>query len=147
MYLVDTNVISAGAPARAPMHTPLARWMDAQSERLYLSVVTISEIDEGIAKAQRLGAVGKAATLTEWLDTVLHLYSSRILPLDIRAARIAGKLSDQVRGAGQAPGFPDIVIAATAQAHGLTVLTRNIRHFATMGVPVHDPFEALPVDR
>ena len=144
MYLVDTNVISTGAPARAAMHAPLTHWMDTQSERLYLSVVTIAEIDEGIAKAWRLGAVKKAGVLTEWLNSILHLYSSRILPLDIDVARVAGRLTDFARGTGQSPGFPDIVIAATAKTHGLTVLTRNMRHFTPLGVAVHDPFIGLP---
>jgi predicted nucleic acid-binding protein len=144
MYLVDTNVISIGVPARAPMHASLARWMDEQSERLFLSVVTIAEIDEGIAKARRLGAIKKAAQLGEWLDVVLHLYGNRILPVDIAVARIVGSLSDHARGVGQAPGLPDIIIAATSRAHGLTVLTRNIRHFVPLGARVHDPFDSLP---
>jgi predicted nucleic acid-binding protein len=144
MYLVDTNVISIGVPARAPMHASLAGWMDEQSERLFLSVVTVAEIDEGLAKARRLGAVKKAAQLAEWLDAVLHLYGNRILPFDIGVARVAGSLSDHARGIGQAPGFPDIIIAATARVHGLIVLTRNIRHFVSLGTQVHDPFDSLP---
>lgn len=144
MYLVDTNVISIGVPARATMHASLARWMDEQSERLFLSVVTIAEIDEGIAKAHRLGAVKEAAQLAEWLDLVLHLYGNRILPFDISVARVSGNLSDHARGIGLAPGLPDIIIAATARVHGLTVLTRNIRHFVPLGAQVHDPFDSLP---
>jgi predicted nucleic acid-binding protein len=53
-------------------------------------------------------------------------------------------LSDRARGQGQAPGFSDIIIAATAQHHGLTILSRNIRHFVPVGIPVLDPFAALP---
>jgi toxin FitB len=146
MYLVDTNVLSAGAPARVPTHESLVLWMEEKSEELYLSVITIAEVEAGIAKAQRLGATNKAERLAAWLDTILHLYGSRILPFDIGVARIVGRLSEQVRGLGQAPGFPDIAIAATAQVHGLTVLTQNIRHFLFMGVRVHDPFVRLPSD-
>ena len=144
MYLVDTNVISIGTPERAVMHAALSRWMDEQSERLRLSVITIAEIEEGIAKALRLGSTGKAATLSRWLEAVLHLYGNRILPLDTAVARAAGRLSDRARGIGQAPGFPDVAIAATAEVHGLVVLTRNTRHFASLGVSVHDPFVSLP---
>lgn len=143
MYLVDTNVISARASSRVAL-PELAAWMDAHSTELFLSVVTIAEIDDGIAKAQREGATRKSRDLSAWLETVLHLYAARILPFDLAAARTAGVLSDRARGLGHAPGFADIMIAATAQSHGLTILTRNLRHFEPLGVPVHDPFNCLP---
>jgi hypothetical protein len=143
MYLVDTNVISAGAPSRlAP--AGLIAWMDAQSAALSLSAVTVAEIEDGIAKLRREGATRKSADLTAWLEAALHLYGDRILPFDTAVARIAGALSDQARGQGQAPGLGDIIIAATAKRHGLTILSRNVRHFAPLGVSVLDPFIALP---
>lgn len=141
-YLVDTNVISAGAPSKSS--SALVGWMDTHSTALFLSAVTIAEIEDGIAKARREGATRKAADLTAWLETLLHLYGDRILALDVATARIAGALSDLARGQGHAPGFADIVIAATAQHHGLTILSRNLRHFAPLGVPALDPFAALP---
>lgn len=144
MYLVDTNVISTGAPQRAALHASLSLWMDQQSDRLYLSAITVAEVEEGIAKARRLGAAKKAGALSRWLEAILHLYSQRILPLDIAVARVAGSLSDRARSIGQSPGFPDIAIAATAEVHGLIVLTRNTRHFASLGVSVHDPFVSVP---
>jgi predicted nucleic acid-binding protein len=145
MYLVDTNVLSAGAPTNARSMLGLVDWMDRNSERLFLSVVTVTEIEDGIAKSRREGASRKADRLAEWLETLLHLYSARILPLDVSIARVAGKLADQARGSGHAPGFADIVIAATARSRGYTVLTRNVRHFRALDVLVHDPFESLPV--
>lgn len=144
MYLVDTNVISAGAPAKAAARPDLVAWMEVRSDRLFLSAVTIAEIGDGIAKASREGATRKAADLAAWLDTVLHLYADRVLAFDTAAARIAGILSDLARGRGWAPGFADIAIAATARCHGLTVLTRNLRHFEPMGVPALDPFATPP---
>jgi predicted nucleic acid-binding protein len=146
MYLVDTNVISAGAPTKAVARPDLISWMDTHSDRLFLSSITIAEISDGIAKASREGGVRKAADLTSWLDTLLHLYAGRVLAFDAAAARIAGDLSDRARGRGHAPGFADIATAATAQLHRLTILTRNLRHFGVMGVPVLDPFDALPAD-
>ncbi|MHB1302613.1 MAG: PIN domain-containing protein [Acidiphilium sp.] len=143
MYLVDTNVISSRTPARvAPAE--MAVWMDTNSAKLFLSVVTVAEIEDGIAKARREGATRKSRDLGAWLETVLHLYGARILPFDLATARLAGLLSDHARGQGHAPGFADIVIAATARHHGLIILTRNLRHFAPLGVPVHDPFATLP---
>ncbi|MDE3117069.1 MAG: type II toxin-antitoxin system VapC family toxin [Pseudomonadota bacterium] len=143
MYLVDTNILSAGAPARvAP--SALIAWMDAHSLSLFLSAVTVAEIEDGIAKAQREGATRKATDLSAWLETVLHLYADRILAFDVPTARIAGALSDRARGQGQAPGFADLIIAATAQHHGLTILSRNLKHFEPLSVSVLDPFAALP---
>jgi len=75
---------------------------------------------------------------------VLHLHGDRILAFDTGAARVAGALSDLARGQGQVPGFADIIIASTARHHGLTILSRNARHFMPLGVPVLDPFVTLP---
>jgi predicted nucleic acid-binding protein len=144
VYLVDTNVISAGAPSRASTSAALVSWMDRNSAALFLSAVTVAEVADGIAKARREGAARKAAALSAWLDTVSHLYGDRILAFDVTVARIAGVLSDAARGLGQAPGFGDIVIAATARHHGLTILTHNIRHFEPLGVVVVDPLRELP---
>ena len=143
MYLVDTNVISAGAPSRRAS-SELAAWMEAHSASLFISAVTVAEIADGIAKLRREGAVRKSDDLAAWLETVLHLYGDRILAFDTPTARIAGALSDRARGQAQAPGFADIDIAATARQHGLTILSRNIRNFGPLGVSVFDPFNALP---
>jgi predicted nucleic acid-binding protein len=143
VYLVDTNVISAGAPSRrAPAE--LVAWIDAHSAFLFLSAVTVAEIEDGIAKLRREGAARRGADLAAWLNAVLHLYGERILAFDTPVARIAGALSDLSRGQGQAPGLADVIIAATAQHHGLTILSRTLRHFEPLGVPVFDPFSTLP---
>ncbi len=142
-YLIDTNVISSAAPAR-PAPAGLVAWMDAQSENLFLSAVTVAEIEDGIAKLRREGASRKSEDLAAWLEAVLHLYGDRILAFDTATARIAGELSDLARGQGQSPGFADIIIAATAQRNSLTVLTRNLKDFAPLGVAALDPFLGLP---
>ncbi|MGI4800845.1 MAG: type II toxin-antitoxin system VapC family toxin [Janthinobacterium lividum] len=144
MFLVDTNVLSAGAPTKAVATPGLAAWMDCNSSRLYLSVITVAEIEDGIAKSRRRGANRKADQLADWLETLLHLYGVRILPVDLLTARRLGILADQARGLGQAPGLADLAIAATAQSRGYTILTRNLRHFDRLGVPAIDPFERLP---
>jgi predicted nucleic acid-binding protein len=143
VYLVDTNVISAAAPAR-PVPSALVVWMDAHSASLFLSVVTVAEIEDGIAKSQREGATRKSSDLAAWLETVLHLYGDRIVAFDAPAARVAGAMADRARAQGQRPGFADIIIAATAQHRGLTILSRNLRHFEPLGVRVLNPFAALP---
>jgi predicted nucleic acid-binding protein len=143
VYLVDTNVVSAAAPSKRRT-AAFVTWMDEHSADLFMSAVSIAEIDAGIARLRRQGARRRADDLTAWLDTLLHLYGERILPFDVPAARIAGALSDLARSKGQAPGFADVAIAATAKRRGFTILTTNVRHFAPLGVPFLDPFAGLP---
>jgi hypothetical protein len=118
-------------------------WMDHNSAHLYLSVMTIAEVQDGIAKSRRLKAHRKAERLSAWLETVMHLYAARVLPIDLETARRIGILSDIARGQGHAPGLADLAIAATAQLHGFTILTRSLRHFGPLGVAALDPFETL----
>ncbi|WP_191059145.1 type II toxin-antitoxin system VapC family toxin [Geminicoccus harenae] len=144
-YLVDTNVISAVAPTKKePPLAALVHWLDLHADRLFLSAVTIAELTDGVSKLRRQGAVSRARKLDEWLELVLHLYSDRVLSLDIKVARATGQLSDLARGQGHAPGFADLAIAGTAWAHGLTLLTRNVRHFTMLPISVVDPFTTLP---
>lgn len=126
------------------MPSALIEWMDAHSPSLFLSVVTVTDIEDGIAKLRREGAARRNSHLAEWLEAVLHLYGDRVLPVDVPTSRIAGALADRARGLGQAPGFADILIAATARQHKLTILSRNLKHFEPLGVVVLDPFVALP---
>jgi predicted nucleic acid-binding protein len=144
--LVDTNVLSVGAPTKVQLTQELVAWMERNSERMYLSVITVAEVDYGIAKSRRTGAITKADRLAEWLETLLHLYSNRILPLDVTVARLLGRLTDLVRGAGQTPGLADLAIAATAASRGYIVLTRNPRQFRALAIPAHDPFATLPTE-
>jgi toxin FitB len=144
VYLVDTNIVSAGAPSKRASAQALVAWMDQNSADLYMSAVSVAEIEAGIARLRRRGAERRADDLTSWLDTLLHLYAERVLPFDVRAARIAGGLADRAQSLGRAPGFADVAIAATVQLRGLTLLTRNARHFEPLGVPFLDPFVRLP---
>jgi predicted nucleic acid-binding protein len=144
VYLVDTNVVSAGAPSKHAAPADLVAWMIASSDRLFLSVVTAAEVKAGIAKAIREGARAKAATLLEWWGAVEHLYGERILPIDLSVAHAAGEILDGARGARHKPDFADVAIAATARVHGLSILTRNVRNFVPLRVPFLNPFERLP---
>ena len=67
-----------------------------------------------------------------------------MLPLDAEAAHETGLLIDRARATGHAPGFADLAIAGIAAARGLTILTRNLRHFAPLGVAAIDPYVTLP---
>jgi toxin FitB len=144
LYLVDTNVISAGAPSKQAVETGLIDWMEASSDNLFLSVMTVAEVESGIAKALREGAKRKAEALHDWWVLIEHIYGARILPMDLRIAHAAGRLLDKARAAGHQPGLADVAIAATAQVHELTILTGNIKHFALFGIPLANPFDDLP---
>jgi predicted nucleic acid-binding protein len=144
VYLVDTNIVSVGSPVWQAAPPALVSWMQANSSGLYLSAVTIAEIEDGIAKLRRERAGRKAQRLSAWLEALLHLYGERVLSFGVQEARIAGALSDGARAKGRSPGFADIIIAATAGAHDLIVLTRNRRHFEPLGVKTINPFDGLP---
>lgn len=132
MFLIDTDVLSA--LRRRERNPEVARWLAAQrTSDLYLSVVSIGEIERGIAGVECRDPVF-AGRLEEWLDALLRLYRDRILPIDLSVARRWGRLSAGIGHVGA-----DLLIAATAMEHGLTVVTRNTRHFAAAGVPVLDP--------
>lgn len=143
-YLVDTSVLSLLAPDRAATNADLATWLRSRSDRLFVSAVTVAEVEQGVCKLRRAGGQERADALAQWLDDLIEKGGDRILPLDARTARIAGRLSDGAVAAGRHPGFPDIAIAATAAAHNLVVLTHNGRHFAPLGVSFADPAAGLP---
>ena len=134
MFLIDTDVLSA--LRRRVRHPGVSRWIDAQRlTDLYLSVITIGEIERGITRQFRRDPVF-AAELTLWLDHVISLYADRILDIDSSTARRWGHLSGELGHV-----TPDLLIAATALERGLTVVTRNVRHFEPTGVPVLNPFD------
>lgn len=132
MYLIDTDVLLA---LRIPDCNPeVVDWVSAQrAADLYLSVVTVGEIERGIAR-ERTRNPRFANRLGAWLDNLVRLYSERILPVDTSVARRWGHLTGK-HGHGSA----DLFIAATALEHGLTIVTRNVRHFEPAGVAVLDP--------
>lgn len=143
-YLVDTSILSAFAPDKPALPEAFAAWLRRNSERLYLPCIAVAEIEQGICKLRRAGGTARARRLSAWLDGLIERYAERVLTLDAPASRLAGRISDEAIAAGRHPGFADVAIAALAQGADLTVLTRNSRHFAPLGVPCSDPFERLP---
>ena len=132
MFLIDTNVLSA--LRRRDRSPDVFEWVSRQRMLdQYLSVVTLGEIERGIAQQERRDPPF-AGELTTWLNNVLGLYGGRILAVDLSTARRWGRLSDEVGNKGE-----DLLIAATALEHDLTVVTRNVRHFEHTGVKVLNP--------
>jgi len=144
MYVLDTNVLSHGAPSRTQPDAGVVAWLERNGQHLYLSAVTVAEIAYGVARLERRGAVRRAELLRAWLGDVLIFHGSRVLAIETEVAARAGELLAAAVAHGVEPGIEDALIAATADLRGFTVLTRNTRHFAPMGVAHMDPFVALP---
>ena len=134
MYLLDTNVISA--LRRPDRHPGLTLWLQAQrASDVYLSVVTLGELERGIARQTPLDP-DFARDLSQWSERILTWFTDRVISVDATTARRWGRLSAEL-GHESA----DLIIAATALEHGLTVATRNVKHFEPTGVSVFNPFE------
>ncbi len=132
-YLLDTDILSA---IRRKQRDPnLEKWLNSiQSADVYLSVVTIGEVERGIIQQRRMNPEF-AEELQRWLDTILLSYEQRILPMSVSIARRWGQLSGEL-GHNNA----DLMIAATALEHNLTVATRNTRHFEPTPVSLINPY-------
>ncbi len=140
-YLLDTNVISQFAPDRPELSAQLQQWLRERGaeDGLFVSAMTIAEIERGIRSLQRRGSTEKAQRLRHWLDGILLSFVDRVLPLDTEVALVTGQIEDEAAAQGRHPGLGDIIIAATAKYHRLTVVTENIRHFEPLGVTVRHP--------
>jgi toxin FitB len=137
MFLIDTVTLSE--LRRRRRDPAVVAWFERQrTADLFLSVISIGEIERGIARQRTIDA-GFAGALAAWLDRVLALYGERVLPFDLQTARRWGALS-----AALGNNSADLMIAATALEHGLTVVTRNASDFEPTGVAVLDPFSRPP---
>lgn len=141
MYLLDTNVVSELRKVQAGRADPaVAAWANGIAmPDLFISVVTLEELEIGVLLAERRDAA-PGWLLRAWLEhCVLPGFTGRILSIDAATVRHSARL--------QVPDprlLRDAYIAATGLQHGLTVVTRNVRDFAATGVRLLNPWDWPP---
>jgi predicted nucleic acid-binding protein len=139
MFVLDTNVVSEMRKVRlGRADKGVARWADSvESVDLYLSAITVQELEIGVLLAERRDPP-QGAMFRAWLDShVLPAFAGRILPVDTAVAQRSARLH-----VPDPCPVRDCLIAATALVHGMTVVTRNVADFEPTGVLLLNPWEA-----
>ena len=136
MYLIDTNVISEIRKGRRTDPNVAAWFRRVRDDELFLSVLVVGEIRQGIERLRPRDPRG-ALALERWLEEILQSFGDRILPIDARVAQNWGRLN-----APRTLPVIDSLLAATAQTHGFTLVSRNTKDLERSGVRCLNPFEA-----
>ncbi len=128
-FLCDTNLISELA---RPQPNPGVLVWAAEVSSISLSVITVEEIFYGLSAKPNL-------RIQTWFEGFIEQYCN-LLPITLEIAQRSGELRGQLRSKGKTHTQADMMIAATAQIHQLTLVTRNIRDFDSCGIPLLNPF-------
>ena len=125
-FLLDTNAVSEWVKPRP--NPGLIGWMEsADEDRIFISVVSLAELRYGV---ERMAAGNRRSRREQWLRDELPLrFEARILPVDIKVAEVWGKTVSRSELAGHPIGAIDAFLAATAEMHRLTLVTRNVSDF------------------
>jgi toxin FitB len=133
-YLLDTNVVSELCKRRPDPH--VLAWYDGiASAHLFISVLTVGEIRLGIERLRRKDSV-QADALEQWLDGLRAAYGDHVIDMDSGIAEEWGRLN-----VPDPLPVIDGLLAATAQARGWTLVTRNVADLARCDVPIINPFD------
>lgn len=138
MYLIDTDVVSElrkGSKANAGVQAFVAGAEQAQKP-LYISAITVGELRRGVEMLRYRSDMRQARMLDRWLDLVIDEYAEHILDFGEHEAQVWGRLR-----VPHPENAIDKQIAATALVRGLTLVTRNAKHFQSIGIEVVNPFE------
>jgi len=125
-FLLDTNAVSEWVKPRP--NPGLIAWMEsADEDRVFLSVISLAELRYG---AERMAAGARRSRIEEWLRDELPLrFAGRILPVDNHVAEAWGRTVSRAEAVGRPMGAMDAFLAATAELHRLTLVTRNVSDF------------------
>ncbi len=137
-HLLDTCVISE--LVRSEPNSGLLRWFSDQDEdRLYLSVLTMGELEKGVEK---LAPSRRKTSLGKWVrEDLARRFGDRLLPIDLSVTQRWGAIAGASERKGRPLPVMDSLIAATAMAHGLTVVSRNVSDFDRCGVQCVNPWQ------
>lgn len=136
-YLLDTCLISELVKREA--NAAVVNWLDAQEEeKLFLSVLTLGELQKGIAK---LPTGARKEELQAWVEQdLVERFAGRIITIDLETALLWGKLQGEAEAQGEKLPVMDSLIASTARAHGLVVVTRNVKDLERCQVRICNPW-------
>ena len=136
-FLLDTNVVSEWVKPRPEPR--VVRWLaQVDEDRVFISVITVGELRHGI---ERLPAGRRRERLDAWLrDELSQRFEGRVLPIDAAVANAWGTIVAQRERGGRPIGTMDAFMAATADVHGLTLVTRNASDFRSSVKTVFDPW-------
>ena len=128
-FLLDTNAVSEWVKPRP--NPGLIGWMDsADEDRVFLSVISLAEVRYGV---ERLSTGARRNRLERWLRDELPLrFDGRVLPIDSRVAEAWGRTVSRSEALGRPMDAMDAFLAATAEVHRLTLVTRNVSDFPTL---------------
>lgn len=138
MYLLDTCVLSE--LTKPTPHQRVVAWLNGHEEQFYfLSVLTLGEIEKGITK---LPESKKKKRIRSWFENAMQQrFAGRILDVDERVARVWGRIQGEAEKKGLPIPTIDALLAATAHAHSLKLVTRNNADMKRTGAAIVDPWE------
>ena len=144
MYLLDTNIVSLLDRRKRSSSPPIVDWIERNGKYLFLSSMTIAELESGWLKLRRRRQEKRAEEIAGMIAGIELFFVERILPMDSDVARAVAEIQDFVLP--RVLDLSDLIIAATAKVHGLVTLTHNSRHFQPTGLSIVDPLVQLPPD-
>ena len=147
MHLLDTDALSITSPASRLSGDAVETWrawVRRNQDTLFLSVITIMEVRFGLERLRTRGASRKATDLAKWLLITETIYRDRLIWVSPEIAHRAGEMLARAAKAGVTPGAEDALIAASAEASGFRLVTRNEKHMRAFEVELLNPLSAPP---
>jgi toxin FitB len=136
-FLLDTCVVSEST--KIIPSDKVLRWLEVQNEQeLFISVITLAELWKGIAV---LGKSKRRLKLEEFFEETVNTFAGRVIPVEQQVAVAWGNILNEMEKNGRPIPIIDGFLVATARAHELTFVTRNVSDFARTGIPIVNPWE------
>ena len=136
-FLLDTCVVSEST--KLVPSDKVLRWLEVQNEQeLFISAITLAEFWKGIAV---LGKSKRRQNLEEFFEETVNTFAGRVIPVEQQVAVAWGNILNEMEKNGRPIPIIDGFLVATARAHELTFVTRNVSDFARTGIPIVNPWE------